>query len=279
MKQQINIIASVVAIMVTACFSGCRTTLKPTITPGNLTLTEEPSTPKMRFKALNDSTPEYECVSVPVKLQISTPARISFSGKAYIVRDESIFLSLRKFGMEVAQLYVTSDSILAVDKFNKKVVSESLSQFIEQCPVNIHDIQNLLFGQPFLPGEKPDADKFIFEEQTETAQWLAIPSKQYNNLELGFAFSLDDNSLKSLAVKGGSTTFTSRYSYFYPTPGGAVASKCDIDIKNPKMPVEISLMWDWGSASWNNPSDMKKQIPSIAGYKKIPVQTLLKALK
>lgn len=48
---------------------------------------------------------EWTNVSMPVKVRVTQPQKMTLSGTATMVRGEYVFISLRVFGFEVAQLY------------------------------------------------------------------------------------------------------------------------------------------------------------------------------
>lgn len=260
-------------------FTGCRTAMRPVITPGNLTITPAEMTPAQRMTAVIDSTPEWESAAVPVTLSLEAPARMSLSGRAYMVRDKSIFISLRKLGFEVAQLYVTNDSIFAVDKFNRRYLAESLESVLKKCPVNIHDIQNLLTGRPFTPGETATASKFIFDEATEQASWLAFPTRQPEPAQIGYVFSLEDNSLSAMAVNSPAGTFTAQYADYSPTPGGSLAGNDRLTFSSEKLNVSARWKWDWSQAAWNSPGELRSFSLPARGYTRIAAASLLKSIK
>lgn len=276
----------VIAFCVTAAqilvFAGCHTTktqVRP-VEPTPPTETESHvATPAERFDSIAALSKDYDCFTASFKISLNAPQRISFSGRAYVQRNKSIYLSLRKFGMEVARLYVTNDSIIAVDRFNKRYVAESLSDALARCPVTIGNIQKLLTGQPFAIGDRPlKSEDFIIDTQPENGQWTAIPKEIPAGFESGYLFSLKDNSLLALAVKGGPTTFLTRYTDYYPTPAGLVAANIGVSVAGMKFPLDLSLEWTWTGAVWNKPGDMKQFVFPDREYKRIAAADLLKML-
>ncbi len=280
MKMTRHIIGGLAVVMSVIFLTGCgNKTLKPSISPGNVTFTEVKKSAHERFSALVDSTPDWLNLTVPVKLTVQRPVSVSLSGRAVMVRDQSILISLRKLGFEVAQIYVTPDSLYAVDKFSRRYVAESLEGVLAKCPVNLHDIQNLLLGQPFLPGDRPEASKFTFEEKVEKAHWIALPKEQPKNLELGFVFSLNDDSLDALAVQGGESIFIASYADQVPTPGGAVASTGELSLDSEKIKVSVELDWSWGDSKWNDTDGVRQWSRPSGSYSRIAASALLKSLK
>ncbi len=90
---------------------------------------------------------EWHDLRVPVKISLSSPMSISLSGRATMVRDSLINISLRVFGFEVAIANMTNDSVFLVDKHNKQYFAESLPDVMGSHKLTISQIQDLLLGR------------------------------------------------------------------------------------------------------------------------------------
>lgn len=263
----------VTALLIAACKSG----MKSVVSSENIPAVEKKVPLVERFGNVVAGIADWKSMSVPVSVNISSPVSISFNGRAYFTHGHSVYISLRKLGFEVAQLYVTSDSIYVVDKFNKRYIAESLEGVSANCPVTIGDVQNLFLGQPFLPGERLSLEKFTFENREKS--WLAIPVKQPEAMQFGFVFSLDSDTLDALAVQSGPTLFTVEYSGHQSSPGGPVASADAMMFKSPRLTVAVTLRWAWNQSRWNSPDDNKTWSMPKGNYKRMNAASLLKALK
>ncbi|MDE5572648.1 MAG: DUF4292 domain-containing protein [Muribaculaceae bacterium] len=273
---------TLVMLLMTMLLAGCRTS-KPQkslpVTPSeksevqNMTFAE-------RFDTIVGQYNDYNCFTAQFKLSVNAPQQISFSGRAYIERNKSIYLSLRKFGMEVARLYVTNDSLVAVDRFNKRYVAESLNDVLVHCPITIGNIQSLLTGQVFEPGDKkPRASHFDIDRQSENGQWIALPKDLPSGFEAGYVFSDEADRLLAFAVKSESTVFLTRYLDYVTSPVGSLAGDVDIRVQGIKIPLEITIDWIWNGSVWNKPSEMKQFVYPDRGYQRIAAGDLLKLLK
>lgn len=85
--------------------------------------------------------------SAPVKIQLESPKKFSISGRATLVRDKSIYISLRMLGLEVGTLYVTPDSVFATEKLHRYIVRESLAKVLEGRDIPFAQLQDLLIGE------------------------------------------------------------------------------------------------------------------------------------
>ncbi|MDE6490556.1 MAG: DUF4292 domain-containing protein [Muribaculaceae bacterium] len=85
--------------------------------------------------------------SAPVKIQLESPKKFSISGRATLVRDQSIYISLRMLGMEVGTVYVTPDSVFATEKLHRYILRESLTKVLDGRDIPFAELQDLLIGE------------------------------------------------------------------------------------------------------------------------------------
>ena len=114
-----------------------------------------------------------------VKGSVSMGA-ITSSFEMRMINNESLQISLRPiFGIEVARVVVTTDSLYLYDKLNKRYVIESIKTFSDKIPFEptICDLQNALLGRPFILGHASltaeDFDEFYYE--TAGQDWAMQP--------------------------------------------------------------------------------------------------------
>ena len=56
---------------------------------------------------------EWSDVEIPVELELLKPRNFSVSGRATMIRNQSIYISIRALGFEAANIYINNDSIYA----------------------------------------------------------------------------------------------------------------------------------------------------------------------
>lgn len=115
---------------------------------------------------------EWHTLQMPVKVNLEKPMGIGMSGRATMVADSLINVSLRVFGFEVAVVHATADSIWLVDKHNKMYVAQPLRS-ITGGRYDIGQLQHLILGQANqgqpLAFSSPHADvSLVFNDKTET---------------------------------------------------------------------------------------------------------------
>lgn len=105
------------------------------------------------FSAIYESDNDWRRLGVPLSLRVMEPKGFSISGTATMVHEESVFISFRMLGFEVAQIFIVNDQILAVDKYHKKYFAEPLTELVKNYGFNLSNLQSLLIGAPFVAGQ------------------------------------------------------------------------------------------------------------------------------
>jgi hypothetical protein len=149
---------------------------------------------------------------MPVKVKLSSPMSASLSGRATIVRDSLVNLSMRVLGMEVAVVNITPDSLVLVDKYHKYVFSESLQKIMGSHKITLGDMQDIMLGLN-------------------------------NNAPLNKLTFNNPNSDKPVTVT---------FSDFADTPAGKIAETVTLSAPLKKSDVQAQLLWTTSSATWNS---------------------------
>lgn len=93
----------------------------------------------------------WHTLSVPVKLSTTSPLRVSMSGKAFLVNDSLINVSVRLLGMEVGGVRVTADTITCLDRFHGYILEVPMAEITKSTGLRLMDIQDILLGKQELP--------------------------------------------------------------------------------------------------------------------------------
>lgn len=84
---------------------------------------------------------------IPFKLNIGGTASLSASGKAYLAKNESTYLSIRFLGIEMFSLYANNDSVWIYDKTSGTLLEGPLGHLQgHRKKLNQQEIQKILFG-------------------------------------------------------------------------------------------------------------------------------------
>lgn len=231
-------------------------------------------------KALEQYSQPWQKLRMPLTVKLSQPKSVSFSGTATMVRGRSVTLSFRVFGMEVAVLYLTPDSLLAIDKFHKRYVMEPLAPVLGGFPVNIDNVQDLLTGRPFLLGSDKsivdDAGKFDIDVAGGSNVWTMIPEKMPSKVEYGFSFDTMLNLVALIVKVADKAPVDISYSPAETTSVGLLSPMVTIDAKAGKTAVAGTVSYNLGKLKTDDAVDAREIQTPGSNYERIPAKSLLK---
>lgn len=233
----------------------------------------------VRYAGVAESYGQWERLKIPVSLRVVQPKKLNVSGTAVMQRGKSIALSFRFFGMEVASVYITPDSVCAIDRMHKQYISEPLADMIAGFPVNMENLQDLLLGRMFILGES-DVTPGMAKELTLAVapsgeSWTAVPRKAPRGISCMFTFSAADRLTELSAGYGDYPPVSFAYTDHSATPAGAMASVVDVEAHAGKTMLEIGLEWNFAKARWNDDVEISPfRIPR--GYTRILGRDLMK---
>lgn len=188
-------------------------------------------------------------------------------------------------GFEVASAYIDNDSIIATYKLKKRYVAESIPDLLHGFPATVGNLQSLLLGRLFYPGDDRAVDEEISRFDIRAAEDADLPdalivSPAGLNLDgVVCAFVTDGATVPAMLatiLMAGNSEASFLYSTPVSTEGGAVASSFDLDGMAGTRKVSASFNWNLDRARWNSGITLSR--PSTAGYTRIPASSLLKAI-
>lgn len=218
---------------------------------------------------------EWTEINVPVKVSFKSPLDLSASGRMYMRRGSDIYLSMRVLGMEVATLYLTTDSLYAADKWHKRYIAESVENLYTKVGIDISDVQDMIVGRAFGIGDNPSV-KSVDAQPCEDGWTMRPAGTSQVASACTFKFSQTDNTLQSLTVDYGSGVIDCLYSQSADTEAGRFMNSLSIDTKIKDSAVKATLRYDFGKAKWTVPESAKWKSPK--GYTRLDGMKLLKAL-
>lgn len=274
-------IAALVAIAViisAAALTGCRASRSAAIS-GTGDATE--MTLAERARDVAAANLPWTQLNLPVKIAVKSPQKISLSGRIYMRRDRDIFITLRVLGMEVANMYVNSDSVYAADKLHKYYIAEPIKDIFAGASLSIGDIQDALLGRPFINNRGTLTDKMLSGvtlTDSPDNQWIMTPRSRINGkIEYQFKFSKESNALMSLVFNTGSKLYGCTYSSPAEIDGSRFMERIAIATKVGKTAIDATITFDFNKVKWEVPSSARWRNPS--GYKRITPAALAKSLK
>lgn len=264
-----------------AC-AACQTSRKATAGRPADENTRLPSESDMRveLRTLISSYGRWERVKVPVSLRLRQPKNISIGGTLVMECDKSIHLSLRYFGFEIGMLNLTADSILVVDKVNKRYAAERIAAFLGGADVTIENAQNVLLGRVFALGEKrlgTESFRNAEMEAVSSGSWLLHPRARLNGVDYGFLFSPLDILNALMIQTAGHEPVEITYSLPTSTVHGPVCGAVNVKYPSGKIPIDASIEMNTDKLRW----DSEVEIPRVAlspKYQKIEATQIAKMI-
>ena len=278
MKQIYIIICLCAVVAMSSCRSSKSATATPSTTSSSNVNIEEIHSNIMLSSKLDSVGALYHSwndVELPVDLELISPNEFSVSGRATMVKDKSIYISIRVFGFEAANIYINNDSIHATYKMGKIYIADDVRKLLKGYPVNVGDLQNILLGRAFILGEDTIKSANGISVLSKGATWEVSPKCEIDGVNYYFTFNSVDDTLKLLTVLiQGANPVLCNYNNIADSEIGKVAEELTISA-NLKQQLKASLKWNLKKAKWNTGATPKWKAPK--GYKRVNVEDLLNA--
>ena len=277
MKQLVRIL---LLVAFTAAMSAC-STHRSSSASSTAPSKHKPAMTVPLVDALAQTYADWQTFYAPFTVRCSEPMAMSMSGRATMVRGESVHLSMRMLGFEVASLFVTPDSCIFADKYHKVLVAEPLQAITLRTGLTLGDIQDILMGRAFYPGmgtlcliERPDV--LFSPEVSNDGSTTLLPRKIPGGVS--WFYSVDPALLLS-AIEvdpDGYPPLTATYADAAETPAGSVASQVTFSAKVGNRNVDASIRWDLNKARWNE--QVSDPLLNFKGYRRVAASSLLEQI-
>lgn len=278
MKAIFNIILCVcLAIAISGCHSS-KSASSTTAKHDKTSASKDIKALSQNLDSLAASYKDWNDVEMPIDLEMLQPKEMAVSGKATMVKDKSIYISIRVFGFEAANIFINNDSIHATYKMGKLYIADDLKKLLKGYPVTVGDVQNILLGRAFVLGNGTlNPNNTAIETADNGATWIATPHCDINGVDYNYTFNASTNLLDLLTVliQGASPVLCS-YSGHTVTSVGNVAEQLVISATTSKQSLKAAITWNVDKAKWNTGAKPKWKSPK--GYKRVDVNTLLRVL-
>lgn len=278
MKQVYIIICLCAIVVMSSCKSSKNATTSSTTTSSVINTEENHSYIMLQSKldSIGALYHSWNDVELPVDLELISPNEFSVSGRATMVKDKSIYISIRVFGFEAANIYINNDSIHATYKMGKIYIADDVRKLLKGYPVNVGDLQNILLGRAFILGEGPIKSATGITILSKGDTWEVKPKCKIDGVDYFFSFDSNNDALKLLTVliQGANPVFCN-YSNINDCSAGKVAEKITIQANSNNQQLKASLKWNLNKAKWDTGATPKWKTPK--GYKRVNVEDLLKA--
>ena len=235
------------------------------------------------FATLEAVNADWQDVKIPIKVKLKSPKDLSISGTMTMTRNNAVNISLRMLGFEVGAVTLTQDSIIAYEKLNKRYICESLTRLLAGFPATVGNLQALLLGKLFVPGNDNSAltgNNATIDVNDEGAQlFILTPNITLPNIDCRFEVNATPQP-ELLTFEGmvNGKPFSCTYSDFYTgSKGGRCAGTLNLSATASETAVNATIELNFKKAKWNTGENVSTKIPK--GYQRISGATLIKMLK
>lgn len=220
-------------------------------------------------------------LNLPLKVSLKSPEKMSLSGRIYMRHNHDIYISLRVLGIEVANMYVNTDSIYVADKAHKYYLAEPIDKIFAGASLSIGDIQDALLGRAFINNRgtlTADMLNQVTVADGENNSWDISPQSKINgSISYSFRLSDNDNSMQSFTVDTGSKQYSCSYSDPTAIDGSRFMQRMSISTKVGKTEIDATLALDFDNVKWEVPESARWRTPK--NYRRINPRALSQAFK
>lgn len=272
-------VALVSVLALGACKSTRTASPTPPITPVSTPGSEETNL----IQTIAETYGEWTDVKMPVKIELLQPKKFSASGNLCMTAGKAVGISLRMFGMEVGNVYVDADSLIAVVKPMGVYYAESTARFTAAAGFGLDDIQALLLGRAFAPGNGQLTTAMVDGYTTDCfddGEYILMPKVQAKEAGYFYTAALGTTpAVSGLAVEiSGHKPVLCNFADIRSTPVGTVAEKMRLRATVRNNSIECNLTTNASKAEWNRSITVAR--PSIPrNARRLSTEQLLNLMK
>ena len=281
MKRQstiLSVFTTIFAFILLIGLAGCRSSKsivdQSMLDYSSLTLSE-------RLQEVAAANCPWTQLNLPLKVSLKSPDKLSLSGRIYMRRNHDIYVTLRVLGIEVANMYVNTDSIYVADKAHKYYLAEPIDKIFAGASLSIGDIQDALLGRAFINNRgtlSADMLNQVTVADGENNSWDITPQSKINgSISYSFRLSDSDNSMQSFTVDTGSKQYSCSYSEPTTIDGSRFMQRMSISTKVGKTEIDATLALDFDNVKWEVPESARWRTPK--NYRRINPRALSQAFK
>ncbi len=234
------------------------------------------------FTDILDNQFNFKTFSSKLNLNLSSGTK-SLSSKASlrIVKDKAIQLSIQPlFGVEMLRVYADRDSLVLLDRMNKRYVKESIEDVKRVYPVgfDFKTLQSLLTNQVFVSGQTDviysDYKKFSTGLVSDMHYLLRSVDKESG---IEYSFTIDGNdriALTCLTEPKDNYSMNWKYDDFVMETRKAFPRKMDVALASTKRKVNVGL--EFSGITLDEDFDLQVSVPG--SYTRAAISDIVKIL-
>jgi len=227
-------------------------------------------------------THEFQFTTFAAKLNMNlSNGSKSLSSKANIriIKDNALQISVQPlFGVEMFRFYMNPDTVMVVDRMNKRYVVEPVTSLKEMYPVgfDFYTMQSVFTNALFVSGkerpELPDYRKFQYARTSDQCYYITSKDAE-SGIDYSFTVNGDDRITfthlmqpqKKQSLQWGYHNFIVLNNLIFP-------SKMNITLSSPSRKIDAELLFS--DIATNEPIQLTMNVPG--GYTRTSIDEILK---
>jgi len=225
---------------------------------------------------------EFQFTTFAAKLNMNlSNGSKSLSSKANIriIKDNALQISVQPlFGVEMLRFYMNPDTVMVVDRMNKRYVVEPITSLKEMYPVgfDFYTMQSVFTNALFVSGkerpELPDYRKFQYARTSDQCYYITSKDAE-SGIDYSFTVNGDDRITfthlmqpqKKQSLQWGYHNFIVLNNLIFP-------SKMNITLSSPSRKIDAELLFS--DIATNEPIQLTMNVPG--GYTRTSIDEILK---
>jgi len=223
---------------------------------------------------------QYNTFAAKLNLNLTNGTK-SMSSKANIriVKDKALQISIQPlFGVEMFRFYMNPDTVMVLDRMNKRYVMESIASLKELYPVgfDFYTLQSVFTNNLFVPGKKQvessDYRKFKYTQTNDQFYYIASKDAK-SDINYSFTVNGDDRiTLTQLLQPERKQTLEWGYQNFVELNDLVFPSKMHVTLSTSTRRVNAEILFS--DIVTNEMLKLTLDVPS--GYTRTTVDEMLK---
>ena len=223
---------------------------------------------------------QYNTFSAKLNMNLTTGTKsLSSRANIRIVKDNALQISIQPlFGVEIFQFYIDPDTVMVVDRMNKRYVMEPIASLKEMYPVgfDFYTMQSVFTNTLFVSGkEQPEPSDYLkFKYTRASDQCYYITSKDAESgIDYSFTVNGDDQITfthlmqpqKKQSLQWGYHDFVVLNNLIFP-------SKMNVTLSSSSSKIDAELLFS--DIITNEPLQLAMSVPN--GYTRATLGEILK---
>ncbi|MCD7971307.1 MAG: DUF4292 domain-containing protein [Candidatus Azobacteroides sp.] len=232
------------------------------------------------FERLVENQLDYKTLTYKLNVELNNGGKtISSKATLKMEKDKVIQISFQPFlGAELFRVQFRPDSVIAIDRLNKRYVAESMSVFTERnASIDFNAIQSLFTNNLFIPGKDivKTSDKKSFDIKKQTEDKMLLTLKNSKKMDYLFTGGVNNHiSSTFLGDKSANFALTWNYADFESFSGLVFPSRMELHASGKGK--DLNSVFSITKIEKNTKSDFDYSIP--AKYTRMDIDALFKLL-